>query len=370
MKWRPIVLASACVPLLLSALVSAAWADEIRLKDGSKIIGTIVGYEDDAFKVETAYGFALVRKNTIAEIVPSEPKKPAPLKTPVAPSASPSTASDKPGAKLTEAAEPGPMPAPSAATLSVTPPLAPPAPPIVPPVVPPFPAPGAARNTPSNARQLSPAVAPKVTISASAKSAPPITLPAPAAPPPAAKPSSPASVQEHVTGNLYVNQTYGFQMYKPPDWNLIGDARSALPNAIAALGTNDQNTLLVVGLNTLGRNSLLDSGASRSSGNAGSNSDSLAAHAAATEHALRQIYENYRPMPQRRSTVAGLPAIEQRFRGSLDNIDWSVIVLTFVRDTEVFTILGMTHADDDLIQIQENVIAKTIGSLQFTTPAR
>jgi hypothetical protein len=181
-------------------------------------------------------------------------------------------------------------------------------------------------------------------------------------------------VQEHVTGNLYVNQTYGFQMYKPPDWNLIGDARSALPNAIAALGTNDQNTLLVVGLNTLGRNSLLDSGASsgasRSSGNAGSNSDSLAAHAAATEHALRQIYENYRPMPQRHSTVAGLPAIEQRFRGSLDNVDWSVIVLTFVRDTEVFTILGMTHADDDLIQIQENVIAKTIGSLQFAAPAK
>jgi hypothetical protein len=158
-------------------------------------------------------------------------------------------------------------------------------------------------------------------------------------------------------------------MYKPPDWNLIGDARSALPNAIAALGTNDQNTLLVVG-----RNSLLDSAApsdaSRSSGNAGRNSDSLAAHAAATEHALRQIYENYRPIPQRRSTVAGLPAIEQRFRGSLDNIDWSVIVLTFVRDTEVFTILGMTHADDDLIQIQENVIAKTIGSLQFAAPAR
>jgi hypothetical protein len=68
--------------------------------------------------------------------------------------------------------------------------------------------------------------------------------------------------------------------------------------------------------------------------------------------------------------VAGLPAIEQRFRGSLDNLDWSVIVLTFVRDAEVFTVLGMTHADDDLIQIQENVIAKTVGSLQFIAPAR
>ena len=72
----------------------------------------------------------------------------------------------------------------------------------------------------------------------------------------------------------------------------------------------------------MGRNSLLDSaatpGASRSSagnsGNPGANPDSLTAHAAATERALRQIYENYRPLPQRRSTVAGLPAIEQRYR--------------------------------------------------------
>jgi hypothetical protein len=34
----------------------------------------------------------------------------------------------------------------------------------------------------------------------------------------------------------------------------------------------------------------------------------------------------------------------------------------------VFTILGMTSADSDLIQIQENVIAKTIASLQFLSP--
>jgi hypothetical protein len=372
MKRRPIIPASLCVPVLFLALVSTARADEIRLKDGSKIIGTIVGYEDDAFKVETAYGFALVRKNSIAEIVPSEPKKPAPAKAPA--TAAPS---EKPDAKLTETSAPAAAISPSPATLSVTPAAPPAVPPLRPPVGP-FPSPIASPKQAANERSISPPVAPPVAptissksaLAASAKSAPPIALPASPAPPPAppAKPL-PAPVQEQVSGNLYVNQTYGFQMYKPPDWNLIGDARSALPNAIAALGTNDQKTLLVVG-----RNSLLDSasapGASRvSAGNSG-NSDSLAAHAAATERALRQIYENYRPLPQRRSTVAGLPAIEQRFRGSLDNLDWSVIVLTFVRDTEVFTVLGMTHADDDLIQIQENVIAKTVGSLQFIAPAR
>jgi hypothetical protein len=63
-----------------------------------------------------------------------------------------------------------------------------------------------------------------------------------------------------------------------------------------------------------------------------------------------------------------LPAIEQRFYGSLASRDWSVMVTTLARGNEVFTILGMTSADSDLIQIQENVIAKTIASLQFLTP--
>jgi len=43
-------------------------------------------------------------------------------------------------------------------------------------------------------------------------------------------------------------------------------------------------------------------------------------------------------------------------------------VTMLARGTEVFTILGMTSADSDLIQIQENVIAKTIASLQFLPP--
>ena len=62
--------------MLLSLAVFAAGvrADEIRLKDGSKIVGTVVGYEDGSFKVETAYGFALVRKDSIAEIIPADAK--------------------------------------------------------------------------------------------------------------------------------------------------------------------------------------------------------------------------------------------------------------------------------------------------------
>ena len=82
---------------------------------------------------------------------------------------------------------------------------------------------------------------------------------------------------------------------------------------------------------------------------------------------MREVYENYRAIAKKQITIAGLPAIEQRFYGSLAGHDWSVTVTTLARGAEVFTILGMTSADSDLIQIQENVIAKTIASLQFLT---
>lgn len=160
-------------------------------------------------------------------------------------------------------------------------------------------------------------------------------------------------MQETVRGNLYINQTYGFQMYRPPSWDLIADARAALPNAITALGTSDETTLFVVGRDRV--------------------HDSLDGHAAATEKALREIYENYRPQPSTRTTIGGLPAIERQFHGTLDKSDWSAVLVTLVRGNDVFTILAMTGADSDLVQFQENVIAKAIGSLQFTAspqPAR
>src|SRR5580692_1452992 len=64
---------------LLSFLFAAgaARADEIRLKDGSKIIGTIVGFENDSFCVETSYGFALIRKDKVADINITATKKDA-----------------------------------------------------------------------------------------------------------------------------------------------------------------------------------------------------------------------------------------------------------------------------------------------------
>src|SRR5438128_388755 len=51
----------------------------------------------------------------------------------------------------------------------------------------------------------------------------------------AASPAAPKAPEvpanrEEIQGNVYTNYTYGFRMYKAPSWNLIEEARSALPN--------------------------------------------------------------------------------------------------------------------------------------------
>src|SRR5579872_7257195 len=71
------IFSAATFIVAILAIAGSARGDEFHLKDGSKIVGTIVSFEDGAFKVQTSYGFAFVRKDSIAEIVPSE-KKPAP----------------------------------------------------------------------------------------------------------------------------------------------------------------------------------------------------------------------------------------------------------------------------------------------------
>ena len=153
-------------------------------------------------------------------------------------------------------------------------------------------------------------------------------------------------MREEVSGNLYTNDTYGFQMYKPPTWKLIEGARTILPGSITALGTDDQNTYLLIGQEPSGK--------------------SLANDIAATEQRLHSILENFRPLGEKQVMISGVSATERRFRGSVDSRDWSGVVVYIPRGARVYTIFGMTLADTDLVQIQENVISRTISSLQFT----
>jgi hypothetical protein len=323
MRGRTILARALLSWLFASVFLSAeaARADEIRLKDGSKIIGTIVGFENDSFRVETSYGFALIRKDKVADINITAPKKDseAKAKSVTDPESSPSTAPAVEPAVAKPPASSANGSSPASATSPMRAPVSP----------------SAAGTTPAKADMA----APKVTPVAATASAPPVAPPAPAPAP------EPPAIRDEVRGNQYVNVTYGFQMYKPPSWAPIPAARKALPDAVAALGTSDQTTLFVIGRATA--------------------KDSLDAHAAATEKALKDVYENYRLISTRHVTVAGVPGVEQRSRGTADGHDWSVILLTLMKDTDSYTLLGMTWAESDLIQVQENVIEKAVTSFTF-----
>jgi hypothetical protein len=299
---------------LVCGLGTVARADEFRLNDGSKIVGSIVGYENGAFKVQTSYGFAMVRKESIVEIVVSG--KTPPLPAPANAALKPAALSNPPNAKPAVL----PMPAPRLK--------------------------GA--NAADQSASAVPNVAPLVSVPVLQSTALSLAAISDSLHPADSVDMQAPPMQEMVRGNVYVNQSYGFQMYKPPAWDVIKNPQKQLPNAVGALGTKDQTTLLVIGRDPM--------------------SDSIEARAATTEGALRGVYANFRPLDTKHITVAGLPAIEERFYGSLDDHDWSVTVTTLARDKELFTILGMTSANSDLIQIQENVIAKAISSLQFFSP--
>jgi hypothetical protein len=284
---RRLVLASS-LSLLIAAIPSAVLrADEIKLKDGTKITGTIVGFEENSFKVKTSYGFAVVQKDQVVSIIVSDTSKKA------------SAGSDQPVPE--KSAAPPAKPA-KAEVAAVTP------------------APAVAAVKPASA---------------------------PAPPPPAPpKPAAPEPMREQVVGNTYTNETYGFQMYKPPAWKVIEGARTLLPGSITAMGTDDQTTYLLIGQEPAGK--------------------SLNSDIDATEHRLRDILENFRPIDEKQLTISGITATERHFRGSVDQKDWSGVVVYVPRDTHVYTIFGMTLADTDLVQIQENVISRAISSLKFT----
>src|ERR1700675_1331184 len=64
--WLAAIPVLACTGAMVFS--DAVSADELKLKDGSKIAGTIVGFEDNSFKVRTSYGYALVQRDQVAAI--------------------------------------------------------------------------------------------------------------------------------------------------------------------------------------------------------------------------------------------------------------------------------------------------------------
>jgi len=295
---------------------SALLGDEIRLKDGKKLYGVIVGFEDNMFKVKTDYGYVLVEKDKIASIIPNAP-------------AQPESGKGEPGAKPDNGTEASSAPAKDAASAKKEKAAAISANANAHPEVPT----AAKTAADSSAPALKTAVAtPKTNLAAS---------PAPPAPP---KEEAPAD-REEIQGNLYINHEFGFKMYKAPSWQIIDGAGQTLPNAIVAMGTTNESTLLVVGREKT--------------------KAPLDAAAQEVEKRLREVYENYRLISQRKTVVGGQPAVEYRYRGMAEEHDWSGTLSVITHGSDYLTVLGMTFADSDLIQIQENVISRSIASLDF-----
>ena len=311
--------------LLAAAMCACAYttvADEIRLKDGKKLYGVIVAYEDNMFKVKTDYGFVLVEKDKIASIVPTAPAPGA-----ATPARKPEKTPDKKRAPETQTASAAsteksgagsePLAKPKFSNEPVRP----------------------ARPATSSAGIVA---APTIKSTMPAVNSAAITATPVPVPP---KEPEPPAIKEEVQGTLYTNYSHGFRMYKAPSWELIEDARKALPNAIVAMGTSNESTLMVVGQEQT--------------------KDSLEASANGVEKRLREIYSNYRMISRRKTVVGGAPAIEFKYSGMADEHLWSGTLVVVSRGKDVLTLLGMTYADNDLIQIQENVIARAISSTDF-----
>src|SRR5712692_7414424 len=335
------------LPLVLCLAALSARADEIRLKDGKKLYGVIVSFEDNMFKVKTDFGYVLVEKDKIASIIPVAPttgsgsEGQAAAKNAPDPAKSNSSKQPKSEPAVASAAESSPTAANATAkTLVAAAGKNDKSPKITnAEAKSELPAASSARDPMAPGVKGTPAAANRTP--AAANSTPPAVTTQPAPP---KEPEVPA-IREDVQGNVYTNYTHGFRMYKAPSWQLIDDARNALPNAIVAMGTSSQSSLMVVGREKT--------------------KEPLEAAAVTVEKRLREVYENYQRISQRKTVVGGSPAIEFHYRGKADEHDWSGTLAVISHGGDIFTPLGMTYADNDLIQIQENVIAKAITSLSF-----
>lgn len=183
-------LALAVVVLALTAAAPCG-AEEIVLRDGRRITGTIVGYENDMFRVETEYGYALIRKDKVASVnMLAGGEKGTTKKVGSNPGATnPGLKTSRPGSL-----DPAASGAKSAAASAVAP--------------------------------------------ARVEAAPPVGRPL--------DQPLPAHLEEHVEGNNYYSDTFHFVMYKPPGWKTFEELPREKVSAIVALSTVDETTLLFV----------------------------------------------------------------------------------------------------------------------------
>jgi len=298
-------------------MATPAVSDEVVLKGGKKIVGTIVGFENGMFRVETEFGYALVRKDKVETInITSGGEKAAPAKP-----ATKAVGAERPDfrdpvkrdlAPLQE--QPAPIVAPEKPVEPATPPAT--APPVAAKVAPP------------------PAPPPKAVV-----------------PPP--EPSHPldeplpSGLAEHVQGTSYYSDTFHFVMFKPLDWKLYEEISREKISAIVAMSDENDRTLLIVDRTVW-------------SGAPDLKNDVVDAK-------IKGMVENYAKISEAAVEADGQPAIRRSFTGLVDGVEWHGVSAHIAQGNAVFGIIGMTSAEN--YQFEEAVFNKIIKSFHFIGPA-
>lgn len=265
------------------SVAGVARAEEFHLADGRKVRGKIIGFEREIFKVETSLGIVYVPREQIRRIVFYSPSGPQTL-------------------------EPG-----SARVRGQ-----------------PQPAPG---------KKIAPA--PEVAAAPRVASPPPaITRPVlrPVPPP------KPARMIEYVGPTTYTNESFGFQMYKPPGWRSYPELVKPDNPLLAALGTPDENTLLMVGQEIF--------------------QGDVATYTRLAEDSLKQLYPDYRKVSERTTRFAGFAAVEREFTGSAAGRFWTGLAIYFSHGDSHYTFLGVT-AENETLSFQQSLFRKIINTVQF-----
>ncbi len=179
---------------------------------------------------------------------------------------------------------------------------------------------------------------------------------APAAPPPVARPAPPprpatiqarrppgGKIEEHTEGITYFNDSYGFQMYKPPNWKSLPETMGSIPNAVAVLGTEDEATMIIVG------SVVYDAPPS--------------AYAAVLGSALKKLYADFEMQPEEQIDVSGRPAIRRTFSGKANDREWHGMVVNLADNQIHYGIIGLTSEEN--YQFKSSVLGKIVASFRF-----
>ena len=157
----------------------------------------------------------------------------------------------------------------------------------------------------------------------------------------------PAHLEEHVDGNTYFNDTFQFSMFMPPDWKIYEGVPKETGSGIMAMGTEDEQTLLIVDRQVW-------------SGTPKLTSDQV-------EAKLRQTYPEYHRISEDAFECDGQMATRRTFTGVLDGAEWHGVAVHVIHGNIVFGIFGLTSAET--FQFQEAIFNKIIKTFHFLTPA-